>query len=102
MRAIKRAIIDWISSEEGGRRSGPPFGPDYAAPAKFMEHADAWLLGSWDLLVHQVELLGGPNKWLADVQFRRDEAPHDWLIPDAVFELYEGKRCVARGTIADK
>jgi hypothetical protein len=102
MRTNKRAIINWISPEEGGRRSGPPIGPDYAAPAKFMEHADAWLTEAWDLLVHQVECLDGSNKWLADVQFRVDEAPHAWLISEALFDLYEGKRCVARGTITDK
>jgi len=100
MRPTMRATIDWIPPEEGGRRSGPPSGPDYAAPAKFTEHADAWLIEAWDLLVHQVECLGGPNKWLADVQFRVDEAPHAWLMPHAVFELYEGRRCVAKGTIA--
>jgi hypothetical protein len=96
----KRAVIEWISPEEGGRRSGPPVGPDYAAPAKFLAYSDTWSLEAWDLVVHKVECLGGPNKWLADVLFRVNEAPHVWLIPKAVFELYEGKRCVATGIIA--
>lgn len=101
MAATKRAIIDWISAEQGGRRSGPPFGPDYAAPARFLAHADAWLLEEGDLLVHKVECIGGPDKWLADLRFRVDEAPHEWLVSHTDFELYEGKKCVARGHIGD-
>ena len=101
MATTKRAIIDWLSAEQGGRRSGPPFGPDYAAPAKFLAHADMWLVQDFDLLVHKVECIGGPSKWLADVRFRIDEAPNEWMTPQADFELYEGKRCVARGRIDD-
>lgn len=99
MAATKRAVIEWISPEEGGRRSGAPSGPDYAAPAKFLAHADDWLLDAWDLLVHKVEFVEEPNKWLADVQFRVDGAPYQWLTPAARFELYEGKRRVATGII---
>jgi hypothetical protein len=101
MTTTKRAIIEWMSAEQGGRDNGPPFGPDYAAPAKFLAHAEKWHLEAWDLLVHKVECVGGQDKWLADVRFRVDEAPHEWLTPHADFELYEGKRCVARGRIGD-
>jgi hypothetical protein len=94
-------MIEWMSAEQGGRSSGPPIGPDYAAPAKFLAHADAWILEAWDLLVHQVECVGGSDKWLADVQFRVNEAPHEWIVPNAEFELYEGKRRVATGVILD-
>jgi hypothetical protein len=99
MSVSKRAIIEWISPEDGGRRSGAPIGPEYAAPAKFLAHADTWHLEAWDLLVYRVEFGGGSNKWLADVQFRVDVAPHNWLIPQASFELYEGNRRVATGIV---
>jgi hypothetical protein len=102
MATTKQAIIEWVPTEQGGRRSGAPFGPDYAAPAKFLAHADTWQLGAWDLLVHKVDCLGEPDRWLADIRFRVDEAPHHWLIPQAAFELYEGKRCVARGRVSDQ
>lgn len=97
----RQAVIDWISPADGGRRSGPPDGSDYAAPAKFIAHADTWSFEAWDLLVHKVKCVGGQNKWIAEVHFRVDEAPHAWLIPHAVFELYEGRRCVAIGTITE-
>lgn len=99
MAATKRAIVEWLLAEQGGRANGPPIGPDYAAPAKFEAHADTWLLEAWDLLVHKVECIGGSDKWIADVRFRVNEAPHQWLVEGAEFELYEGKRCVARGCI---
>jgi hypothetical protein len=99
MSTSKRAIIEWLLADEGGRTNGPPFGPDYAAPAKFLAHADTWLSEAWDLLVHKVDGIGDSDKWIADVRFRVGNAPHEWLVDGAEFELYEGKRCVARGRI---
>jgi hypothetical protein len=39
--------------------------------------------------------------WLAQVRFLVDEAPHEILVEGARFELYEGEKCVARGTVID-
>jgi hypothetical protein len=38
MTLVKTAMIQWVPTEEGGRRSGPPPGPQYSAPAKFLAH----------------------------------------------------------------
>lgn len=95
-----KAKIEWISAENGGRTNGPPCGPDYAAPAKFLAHADTWLTEAWDLLVHRVNEVGMPDMWEAEVRFRMPQAPHQWLTCGAEFELYEGRRCVARGRLA--
>ncbi len=94
-----KATIEWIPADNGGRSNGPPHGPDYAAPAKFVAHEDTWLTEAWDLLVRRHDLGGASDKWLAEVRFRMPQAPHHWLTPEAEFELYEGRRCVARGRL---
>ena len=96
---VKTAVIEWLPAEQGGRRTGPPAGPQYAAPARFLAHSDMWLVADWDLVLEKIDYLGGTDKWLANVHFRVAEAPHQWLEDGAKFELYEGKRCVAQGQI---
>jgi hypothetical protein len=95
----KRAVIRWTTPEQNGRRSGPPPGPQYSAPAKFLAHADSWQVEAFDLIVDLVRQPDDPYCWLADVRFRIEDAPYDWLTDGADFELYEGKKCVARGRI---
>lgn len=96
---ITKATIWWISANDGGRTNGPPCGPDYAAPAKFLEHEEAWVTEAWDLLVHRVNGQDISDSWEAEVRFRMPQAPHHWLTSNSEFELYEGRRCVARGRV---
>ncbi len=98
----KRAVIQWVPKELGGRRTGRPLGPGYCAPAKFLAHADSWEVECFDLAVDKIKCLGGPDRWLAEVHFRIEDGPHEWLVDRAEFELYEGKRCVARGRIEEE
>lgn len=94
MSVTKRAIIDWIRKEDGGR-SAPPPGPQYLGvvelPPSEFPTGDAW-----SLVVDMIHS-EGPYRWLADIRFLSPEAPHDWLESSEEFELYEGKKCVARG-----
>ncbi len=94
----RHARITWLTPEEGGRRV-PPSGPRYVAPARF----DGQLAGpdgaNWSLVVDRVSLRPGFNDWIAEVHYLVDAAPHELLAPGAGFELYEGKKCVARGII---
>lgn len=41
----------------------------------------------------------GSADWIADIRFLFEDAPQELLSDGARFELYEGKQCVARGTI---
>jgi hypothetical protein len=98
----RRAIIDWIPKEEGGR-SQPPSGvgsPPYSTVIRFVE--DPWPSPvAWSLVVNKDEKLSEQGRWLADVHFLFEEAPHDALRDGREFELYEGNKCVARGRILD-
>jgi hypothetical protein len=49
--------------------------------------------------VRLIELLDGPFHWLAEVCFRFEDAPQHLLADGSRFELYEGKKLVARGRL---
>ena len=56
---------------------------------------------SWTLVVQKIEVLEQPLKWLVEVNYLFDAAPHHLLTEGAEFELFEGKQCVVRGRIID-
>jgi hypothetical protein len=97
MRA-KTARIEWVPQSQGGR-TAPPIGPRYVAPAKFESAAEAWPGEAWSLVVELIDRAPGSHEWVAQVHFLMGDAPHDLLTEGADFELYEGKRCVARGQV---
>lgn len=97
----KKASIAWIPKEAGGR-SKPPLGigePSYATVIHFPEEPWPHLSGSWSLVVRKDEALSSEYHWIANVHFLVEEAPHDSLRDGRNFELYEGNKCVARGSI---
>lgn len=99
-----RAIIDWVPHSEGGRRAPPRLlvGERYTAPASVGSWSGTnWTVASWSLIVNEVHWMT-QYQCAATVQYLFDEAPHDRLVPGAQFELYEGKRCVARGRIHER
>src|SRR5579885_3665146 len=96
----KRATLEWVSKEQGGR-STLPAGvgePPYATVVRFV--GEPWPPPvAWTLVVRKVDVRDEPSKWFAEVQFLVDEAPHHLLAEGTEFELYEGRKCVARGRI---
>ena len=100
----RRAVIEWIPKEQGGR-SRPPAGvgsPPYAPVVRFTEPEEPWPPPiAWTLVVEKDEALSGPLRWISDVRFLVEDAPHEALRSGRRFELYEGPRCVARGRILD-
>jgi hypothetical protein len=98
----KRAVVDWIPKEQGGR-SQPPLGigsPAYSTVVRFVDDHEPWPPPvAWSLVVEKIEGLSEPGRWFAQVHYRVDEAPHDSLREGRDFELYEGSKCVAFGRI---
>ena len=96
-----RAKIEWVKPEEGGR-SRPPSGEGsrpYSAPVKLGGSNEPWPPPeAWSLVVEKVE---APDlyTWEADVRFLVEGAPVQLLTTGRNFELYEGRLCVARGTL---
>ncbi len=97
----KKAIIEWIAKEQGGRAK-PPLGigvPPYATVVRFADEPWPPVSGAWSLVVIKDEQASTDYRWVANVHFLVEEAPHDSLRDGREFELYEGNKCVARGTI---
>jgi hypothetical protein len=98
---MKRALIEWIPKIQGGRTK-PPLGvgsPPYATEVRFID-SDTWPPSeAWSLVIVKNERLSTQSRWIADVHFLVEEAPHDSLREGRAFELYEGNKRVARGQV---
>jgi hypothetical protein len=98
----KRAVVEWIPKEQGGR-SQPPTGvglPPYSTVVRFVDAEEPWPPPvAWSLVIEKDETSSEPYRWIADVHFLADEAPHGSLRQGREFELYEGNKRVARGRI---
>lgn len=93
-----KARVCWLKEEEGGRKFPPP-GPRYSTVAKFEDEKDTWLKEAWSLVL---EFSGSPDESLCmttDVRFLSEDGPMRLLHPGSKFELYEGRRLVARGEV---
>ncbi|HEY5315521.1 MAG TPA: hypothetical protein VIK18_23525 [Pirellulales bacterium] len=94
-----RAVVDWLKSDEGGRHQ-PPTGESvtpYSAVVRFA--GEPWPTGAaWSLVVKKIQA-NAPNSWVAAVHFLVPDAPQEMLSEGRTFDLYEGKKRVARGTI---
>ena len=95
------AKVHWIPSEEGGRTSLPT-GKRYATVSRFAEYASAWLQEAWSIVLEFDEppsAQGNPS--IARAWFLAEKAPVDRLKPGRAFELYEGKKKVARVQVVE-
>ncbi len=96
-----RAVIQWVPKEEGGRSrlptgDGPPF---YSPEVRFLDEPWPNPDVAWSMIVRKDHESSDPYHWVADVEFRVFDAPHDSLREGREFELYEGMKCVARGKL---
>jgi hypothetical protein len=97
-----RALVEWIPKEQGGRSLLPAGvgSPPYATVVRFVDDREPWPPPvAWSLVVEKDEMLSEPYRWIANVHFSMNDAPHDSLRHGRAFELYEGNKLVARGTI---
>ncbi len=95
-----RAEIEWVPPEQGGRKARPTGDrPQGYMPIVRIEGQPWPGEVAWSLVV--IKESEGPREdcWIADVRFRVDEAPHHLLGVGTWFDLYEGRRRVARGRV---
>jgi hypothetical protein len=90
--------LQWLTHEEGGRKT-PPLGPTYMTVAKLEALAERWPDEAWSIVA---EWSGHPSDGLrtrACLRFLVEGGPEHLLVPGSTFELYEGRRMVARGRV---
>ena len=98
---IKKAKLNWLTPEQGGRTK-PPLGlgePSYATVMRFLDEPWPPVGIAWSLVVEKIEAASTEYEWIANVYYLMLAAPQDSLISGRKFELYEGNRCVATGVI---
>jgi hypothetical protein len=93
-----KSRICWVKKEAGGRESPPP-GPRYSTVARFEEEKDKWPDEAWSLVLEFSGPLDETLCVIADVSLLNPDGPTRLLHSGSVFELYEGRRLVARGEV---
>jgi hypothetical protein len=97
--------IRWRSPSEGGRRSGPPPGPEYAATAVFMYGDDTETQPNWPA---SGEHFSVRMEYASPLKGSEVTAVVDFLAPDLVqgqlregarFLIMEGPRAVGEATV---
>ena len=94
------ARVQWLSAAEGGRKR-LPLGSTYSAVARFEHQGDTWMSEAWSLVLDLVEPPDDHLCHLAKVRFLVEGGPAGWLAAGNSFQLMEGSRVVARGTIIE-
>lgn len=92
------ARISWLSAAEGGRETIPS-GGRYSTAARFENAVEKWPQEAWSLVIEATEELQVSSEAVAKVSFLSPDAPLHLLKAGSRFELYEGRRLVARGEV---
>jgi hypothetical protein len=102
---LAHAVVTWVTPEMGGRRTGPPGGPVYAATSVFVQGGDAevqpdWPLGADQLsiLVQMTETLPG-GAWLSKIDFMVRDLAAPFVRPGVVLLIMEGPKVVATAVV---
>lgn len=106
-RPVATANIRWLTASEGGRTSGPPTAPVYAATAAFCLGGEAETVPGWPASADQLSILvqslgsreEGAEVSLIGFLFPDLARPH--LHPGAEILILEGPKVVAKATIRD-
>jgi hypothetical protein len=88
----KKARINWLRQ--------PPAANTYSTVARFEGIADRWPQEAWSVVldIPQAEHEGGVG--IVGIRLLiGEDGPQGLLVSGSKFELYEGKKCVARGEV---
>lgn len=91
------AKIDWLTVAESGRQY-PPSGPRYSTPARFEKESTKGPEVAWSIVADFKNQLDS-SSIEAKISFLSSDAPSHLLEPGNRFELYAGRRLVARGEV---
>ena len=95
MRTTAKARLFWTPSEAGGRKHILPVGMRYCPIIVFESEQPGDTL--WSAEVYNTSI--DDRTSIADVSYLADYAPYHLLQPGSRFQLYEGQRLVAEGSI---
>src|ERR1700743_1087483 len=102
---LAHAVVTWVAPEMGGRRSGPPSAPVYAATSVFVRGGDAEVQPGWpagadqlSILVQRAETLPG-GAWRCEIDFLARDLAAPLARPGAVLLIMEGPKVAAPAVV---
>lgn len=99
--------IRWLSTEEGGRKTGPPSAPVYAATAVFRLGDESEVMPGWPATADQMSILVERAAAVADgiesgrIGFLVPDLARPFLRVGAEVLIMEGPRVVADATVIE-
>lgn len=94
------ATIDWLGAEEGGREELPT-AATHTTVAKFEKLADRWPREAWSVVLTFHVPPNARRGATVSIRMLVEDAPKELLEVGSRFELYEGRRIVARGVVVE-
>lgn len=104
---VASAYVTWLPTSDGGRVSGPPTAPVYAANCTFPLGGEPVLVPGWPATAEKfsvfIQKVGdGPEKaWLCNLDFIAPELVADYLKVGAQMFVMEGPKIVGAATIVE-
>lgn len=104
---VATARVTWLAPEEGGRRSGPPAAPVYAANCTFPLGGEAATIPRWPATVEKFSLLlqkvgeQPDSTWLCNIDFFAPGLVASYLVAGAPMLVMEGPKVVGRALITE-
>ena len=95
MKKFMQAEIEWITPEDGGRKTVMPITMRYCPVIVFEQEQSGGSL--WSAEIYNIEI--HDRKSIAKVSFLMETAPFHLLSQGNKFSLYEGPRVVGEGII---
>jgi hypothetical protein len=102
---VAHAVVTWASAEMGGRKSGPPTAPVYAATCTFVHGGDAEIQPDWpaqgehfSILIQRTETLPG-GAWICKIDFLVRDLVAPSIHLGALLLIMEGGKVVGTAAI---
>jgi len=101
------ALVTWLTPEQGGRRSGPPTAPVYAANCSFPLGGEAETVPGWPATAEKFSLLlqkldvTDTGAWLCKIDFLARDLVAGYLVPASSMLVMEGPKVVGNATIEE-
>jgi len=99
------AMVTWLSADDGGRQSGPPSAPVYAATCVFPLGGESEVQPGWPGTADQLSVLlqeteaGSDGSRVCKVDFIARDAVRPFLHPGANMLILEGPKIVATAVV---
>ena len=102
---LAQAVVCWVTPDMGGRRSGPPAAPVYAATTVPVPEDDdgpqpGWPIGEnqTSILIQRTATLPG-GAWLCKIDFLARDIAELFVRPGAAMLVMEGPKVVATAVV---